>query len=395
MFSARCEGETGMSFANQGRRLANATTLLTLLAQPLLADAREPGTEQEAHPAEGAPPETAALASHDATSLPVDPLFADQDLLELRIEGPIRAVVRDRDPEPEDRPATMAWTPEEGEGGTLAIEIRARGKSRRLKEKCDFPPIRLDIPRKAADGTLFENQDKLKLVTHCTRLGSSTRTQFEWLWLEYYAYRVLNVLTEYSFRVRPLEVTYVPERGKEATHPAFLIESEERLARRLGLERNERPRIERNELVELTNLMEVFNFFLGNTDFSFLVGTAGAVCCHNAKQLTDGDGHYLPIPYDFDQTGLLDKPDAIPAANVGIRDVTDRRYRGLCREPRILEETLARFRDKRSEIDGLLAQETFTLPDRRRRKAAKFIEEFWEILDDPRKIEREFVDRCR
>ena len=42
-----------------------------------------------------------------------------------------------------------------------------------------------------------------------------------------------------------------------------------------------------------------------------------------------------------------------------------------------------------------MPQETITIPDRRRRKAAKFIEEFWEILDDPRKIEREFVDRCR
>ncbi len=56
MFSARCAGKNGMSFANQARRLANATTLLTLLAQPLLADARAPETEQEAHPAEGAPP---------------------------------------------------------------------------------------------------------------------------------------------------------------------------------------------------------------------------------------------------------------------------------------------------------------------------------------------------
>ena len=384
-----------MSFANRVRGLRRTAALITLIAQPLLANELAHGAAEHVLPEDSALPETAALASHDATSLPVDPLFADQDLLELRIEGPIRAVVRDRDPEPEDRPATMAWTQAAGEGGTLAIEIRARGKSRRLKEKCDFPPIRLDIPRKAADGTLFENQDKLKLVTHCTRLGGSTRTQFEWLWLEYYAYRVLNVLTAYSFRVRPLNVTYVPERGREATHPAFLIESEERLAQRLGLERNERPRIERDELVELTNVMEVFNFFLGNTDFSFLVGTAGEVCCHNAKQLTDGNGHYLPIPYDFDQTGLLDKPDAIPAANVGIRDVTDRRYRGLCREPRILEETLARFRDKRSEIDGLLAEETFALPDRRRRKAAKFTAEFWEILDDPRRIEREFVDRCR
>ena len=384
-----------MSFAKHARGIGSALALLTALAPPLSAEEATTDASAVAATAVDTQPETAALASHDAASLPVDPLFADQSLVQLRIEGPIRAVIRDRDPDPEDRPATMAWMTEDGDSGTLDIEIRPRGKSRRLKEKCDFPPIRLDVPRKAAEGTLFEDQDKLKLVTHCTRIGSSTRTQFEWLWLEYYAYRVLNVLTEYSFRVRPLEVTYVPERGKEATHPAFVIESEERLADRLGLERNERPRIQRDELVELTNVMEVFNFFLGNTDFSFLVGTAGEACCHNAKQLSDGEGHYLPIPYDFDQTGLLDKPDAIPAANVGIRDVTDRRYRGLCREPRVLEETLARFRDKRAEIDALLVEETFTLPDRRRRKAAKFIEEFWEVLDDPRKIEREFVDRCR
>ncbi len=341
-------------------------------------------------------PATRALTSPRLASRAPDPLFADQRFMELRLEGPIYALMRDNRPDPEELDATMSWRTPDGETGSLPIEYRARGKSRRRPEKCDFPPIRLDVPKSRADGTIFEHQDKLKLVTHCKRLGSGARDQHVWVWLEYYAYRVLNTLTDYSYRVRPLRVTYADERGREHEHPAFLIEHDERLAHRLGLEESDRAVMQRDDLVpEITGVMELFQFMLGNTDFSFIRSGDDGPCCHNAVQFTDGEGRFVPIPYDFDQIGLIDKPDALPALGLGIRDVTDRRYRGLCREPHHLEEAIALFREKRGEMERILAEEIDGLPDRRRRRAERFLGEFWKVLDDPRRVEREIVGYCR
>ena len=365
-------------------------------AAPAPAAEMETATETVAPAAEDTVPATRALSSPRLASRAPDPLFADQGMVELRIEGPIRALVRDNRPDAEELDAVMSWRTADGETGSLPIEYRARGKSRRRPDKCDFPPIRLDLPKSQTEGTLFEHQDKLKLVTHCKRIGSKARDQYSWVWLEYYAYRILNTLTDYSYRVRPLTVTYVAENGREYVHPGFIIEHDERLAHRLGLEESEREQLNRNDMVpEITAVMEVYQYMIANTDFSFVRAGDGGACCHNAVQYTDGEGRFVPIPYDFDQIGLIDKPDAMPARGLGIRSVTDRVYRGFCRDPRHLEETLALFREKRAEIERIFAEEVDGIPDRRRRKIGRYMEEFWEVLDEPRRIEREFVDRCR
>mgnify|MGYP000662252091 CR=1 FL=1 len=58
---------------------------------------------------------------------------------------------------------------------------------------------------------------------------------------EYLAYRLLNAMTDLSFRVRLLEVTWVDsdERRGRMVRSAFLIEHRNRLAARIGMEPRE------------------------------------------------------------------------------------------------------------------------------------------------------------
>lgn len=374
-------------------RVARTVAATCVLAWGGLAGAEETA---EASPDDDAAPATTTLSSPRLASRAPDVLFADQSIVELRLEGPIRALVRDNRADAEELDAVMSWRTVDGQTGSLPIEYRARGKSRRRPEKCDFPPIRLDLPKSQTEGTLFEHQDKLKLVTHCKRLGSGARDQFTWVWLEYYAYRILNALTDYSYRVRPLNVIYVAENGREYEHPGFIIEHDDRLAHRLGLTESEREELNRTDMVpEITAVMEIFQYMIANTDFSFIRSGDDGPCCHNAVQYTDGNGRFVPIPYDFDQIGLIDKPDALPALGLGIREVTDRRFRGFCRDRRHLDAALDLFRERRGEIERILAEEVPGIRDRRRRKTIRYLGEFWEVLEDQRRIQREFVDRCR
>ena len=327
-------------------------------------------------------------------SIAPDPLFADDTRIALELEGPIDALVRDRSARPVERPFELRWQTDAETTGALEIEVRPRGKSRRRRELCAFPPLRLNIARMEATGTLFESQDKLKLVTHCERLGSRAAAQHDFVWLEFLAYRFLNVLTERSFRVRAVDMTYVDERGDRFEHPAFLIESRDRLAHRLGFAASEAKTVATSEMdADHRTLMEVFQFLIGNTDFSFHADRGDERCCHNAEQFVDADGTHYPIPYDFDLAGLLNKPDARPAPGHGIDRVIDRAFIGICRSPAEFERVLDRLRERRAEIDGLLEAQPDIRP-RKKRLTAQFLERFWSTLEDEQRVRRAFVDAC-
>ena len=338
-----------------------------------------------------------ALAEDAAPASDPDALFANAELLELQFAGPIMAIASDGRPKPEEQSVTMTWTAADGTAADMEIDVRARGKSRRDADKCAFPPLRLDIPRSRAAGTLFQNQDKLKLVTHCRPLGSRATGPRDWIALEYFAYRILNHVTEHSFRVRPLQVTYVAEDERRYRHPGFLIEDKDRMAHRLGLQISDIERTEQQRLAPaLTQIMEVFQYAIGNTDFSFLVGPDGERCCHNAVLMTAGmdASELIPVPYDFDITGIVNKPGSIPAADLDIRYVTERRYRGFCRDPAHLDSAVARFVAVRADINAELAALP-GLSQRGREQAQAFLDDFYTTVTDAQLQRAALLDQCR
>ena len=114
----------------------------------------------------------------------------------------------------------------------------------------------------------WAGSDKLKLVTHC-RKGSTTYSQA--VLSEHLAYRIFNLLTDASFRVRLMRITYVDTDRKDRAYStfAFVIEHKKQLAKRLGLKINESPKSEVRFLdARHTNLSSIYQYLIGNTDFS-------------------------------------------------------------------------------------------------------------------------------
>jgi len=62
-------------------------------------------------------------------------------------------------------PSFLRYKTSSGDWDSLAVELRARGNSRRVT--CGFPPIRIKIHEKDAKNTIFEGQKALKLVVPC------------------------------------------------------------------------------------------------------------------------------------------------------------------------------------------------------------------------------------
>ena len=63
--------------------------------------------------------------------------------------------------------------------------------------------------------------------------------------------------------------------------------------------------------------MSVFQYMVGNTDWSM-------VRFHNVEVSRTPRGVYVPVPYDFDWTGLVSTRYARPNEGLGIRSVRQR-----------------------------------------------------------------------
>ncbi|MEM1229562.1 MAG: hypothetical protein AAGI15_03425 [Pseudomonadota bacterium] len=310
--------------------------------------------------------------------------------LAITLTGPWQVLARDRATEPEYRPATLALT----DGGVmLDAEVRPRGKSRRKPSNCRFPPLWLRLDKKAIPETPFAGHHRRKLVTHCgplTRSGDPSK-----VWLEMLAYRTLNQLTDHSFRVAPLSITYVDSDrpARRHLHAGFLIEHKKELARRLSLTAAKGPRVDRANLDAAHGaLVSLFAYMIGNPDFSLARGPAGDDCCHNAVPLVNAQNRVFSVPYDFDNTGLVNPRYAAPPANLNLRNVRQRSYRGYCRFNDALPAVSARLLNAQPAIRSLFSQQP-ELSVAERKRALRYLDAFFAELARPDAAAR-LQERC-
>ena len=216
--------------------------------------------------------------------------------------------------------------------------------------------------------------------------------------LEYIIYRALNLLTPQSFRVRAVDIEYIDSEGKRRprAEPAFFIEDEARMAERLGLERVSLKRVDTKNIDQrYLGLITLFQFMIGNTDWSLVSGLRGEDCCHNGKLLgpSQRTSGLFTVPYDFDQAGLIDVDYASPYPALGITDVKQRLYRGFCSTSAHFDAILDQFESQRGAILELL--DGGQLSASAKRKALRYLEGFFDMIVDPKQVERRITRKCR
>lgn len=312
-------------------------------------------------------------------------LFSADTLIEIELSGPISSMVDDDPGAPRRFQLTTAAT-------THPVKVEAIGKSRR--RVCSFPPLAIrfeDVAKAGAAGNEFSGQRFLRLVTHCRPSREARANVME----EYLAYRILNLLTDYSYRVRLLRVTYTDtERsGEQDTEYAFAVESEHDLAHRLGgelLAIDGVPKARLNE--EHAAIVYIFQYLIGNTDWSLVTATGDDHCCHNGQLVERGDEIFL-IPYDFDLSGLVNPRYAKPYPGLGIREVTTRLYRGYCGPPEALRAALAHVIEQRDAVLDLYKNAP-VLSGRDRERGFKYIRSFFRKAEHPDKMLQMFARKC-
>lgn len=290
----------------------------------------------------------APLAAASAAPAPPTPLFASDEPIHIVIKGPISAIERTMRTSKERRDGTITLATAAAE--TLPVRLSPRGITRLKPDVCQFPPLRVEFVVPPPKGSLFEGQKQLKLVTHCRQSQAFEKH----LLLEYAVYRLYNVLSPLSHRVRLATVDYVNDDGKPlVSRIGFFIDHNRELAARNGMQevrvRGPIPttRLSAREAARAALL----NYMIGNLDWSLRNGPANDDCCHNADLIApSATGGIVPVSYDFDFSGLVGAPYAVPPDIVPVRSVRQRYYRGYCLHNDALLAEAAAFRSKRTEL---------------------------------------------
>ena len=328
---------------------------------------------------------SAAWAAPGAT-----PLFASSEVLQLTIKGPVSAIARNRSQSPEQATLTVAGTSE-----PLPVTLTARGLTRRQADICQFPPLWVRFPSPPPPQSVFAGQKSLKLVTHCR----SSESFQQHVLLEYATYRMFNALSPASMRVRLAKIDYVNPDGRAlASRYGFFIEDLDDVAARNGMQEAKLP--DRIPGAALSHrhaaIYALFQYMIANHDWSMRAGPAGDECCHNSEMISPARGvsaGAIPIPYDFDFSGLVNAPYATPPTQLRISSVRQRKYRGYCMHNNAVVAAAVQFRAAKPAMLQAIAS-TPGLDQRTVRNASTFLEGFFADIATPETLQSKLLRNC-
>jgi hypothetical protein len=208
---------------------------------------------------------------------------------------------------------------------------------------------------------------------------------------EYIVYKLYNFITPKSFKAKLVKVIYQDTLKNKSSDPYYgiLLEGEEQMAMRNLSHSLEKIGLRPEETQKRDFLkMAVFEYMIGNTDWSVEFQ-------QNIKLITV-DSTSLPtaIPYDFDHAGIVRAPYAKPAEELQMSSTLERRYRGYCiPEMNQFTEVFETFNQLKDDFYTLYKGNPL-LSSNYQNQTLKFLDQFYETINDPKKAREAFSYPC-
>ncbi len=167
--------------------------------------------------------------TNSATAGMVDSLFRSDEIIRMELRSDFSAIQEERTENPEYHDGELIYYTPGAEPVRLSVKVMARGNFRLNPANCNFPPLFVDFKKNEVTGTVFENQNRLKLVTPC---------QLEEDLIDEYAiYKLYNQVTDLSLKVRLVKILYFDTGIKKKLFEkhSFFIEDKDHAAERNNL----------------------------------------------------------------------------------------------------------------------------------------------------------------
>jgi hypothetical protein len=329
---------------------------------------------------------------------PRQPLFESHDVLSLAMSVDFDNLCRPSvTPDCGYEPTVLSFNDAAGAERSLPVEIRRREGWRAQFTNCQVPTLFMRFPGET-EGTPFAGQTELALTSHCGKGipagatgGRALPDHFEsYVINEYLGYRLYNLVTDFSLRVRLVRILYTdpdnPRRG--FTRDAFFAEHFDSLAHRFDAQLQSDRGFDPASLdLAIADQLALFQFMIGNTDWSIERQ-------ENIILLRLPDGRQVPVLFDLDQSGLVNAHYARPSPGLPIRTVKERYFQGYCHPGTDWNGLFGKFRALRDDIVSMLVQ-TPGYGRGERRMASGYLDSFFAILDSERRRQQVIVSACQ
>lgn len=326
---------------------------------------------------------TSFIASSQTKAVDSIKFFADDGIIDISFSTDIRELQASKGDEVY-QPATVTFQFPDSTTINETVRVAARGHFRR--DNCVIPPLLLNFKNNTSP--LLSPLGKLKLVIGC---GSATADE-QLILKELLCYKIYNLLTPKSFRVRLVRVTYKDSRNKikPFTQYAFFIEDDNDMAERNGCEKRDKAQfLTESTDRETMTMVAVFQYMISNGDWSVPNN-------HNIKLIFQKKEQTVPyaVPYDFDHSGFVNAGYALPHELLGTETVTERVYRGFPRTMEELQATFEIFRKNKEAITSLIMNFSL-LGSKARKEAVGYLTEFYSTINNRKEVQSVFIDNAR
>lgn len=266
------------------------------------------------------------------------------------------------------------------------IKIKARGEVRRTI--CDFPPLFLNFKMKDSLPGEFIGINKLKVVPYC-KIGYE-----DYVLREYLIYKLYNILTDNSLKVRLFRIKFVntAKPTKPLEQFGFAIEPLKLFEKRTNsLELEKAKLARRNIKPEMFDRCAIFNYMIGNTDWS--IGNLHNVVLFQ-QPFSERADLAMIVPYDFDYAGLVNADYAVPFETLPIKTVRERLYLGTCRSREEFRNALREFSEKKEEFYRTVNDFPY-LSARSKKDIIKYLDGFYNLFDKRETIIATLLLECK
>lgn len=267
-------------------------------------------------------------------------------------------------------PAKLSFQNRAGTDQTFFIKIEQRGKFRR--RVCDFPPLRLKFKKDDLRAVGLQPEfNKLKLVTHC--LDDKTLSRDNIL-KEFLAYRLYNEITDQSFRAKLIELVYIDTGagGAKTKRWGILLEATDEVGARVqGTECEDCRGLSFARIDPAMGLrVQLYQYFVGNSDWSLNM-------LRNVKVYQrEGGQSPIIVPYDFDFSGLVNAPYAVPNPDFSLTSLQERVFLGKVADVEELKLQYEVLVAKRDELEALVKSQK-GLSAASRKEVLAFLDRFY------------------
>lgn len=306
-------------------------------------------------------------------------LFQDDDLLEVTLKLDLAAYVR-KNLKGDSKDAILTFHLSDTDSLETEVTLNNRGKFR--LETCSFPPMQINFRKQINAYPDSDKIKKIKTVVHC-RPGN---LYDEYVLREYLVYRMFNIVTDTSYRVRLLRINYIDKLDKRRpiTQFAFFIEPNSILAERTNSIVLETPNITQKNIVpEYMDKVSLFMYMVSNWDWT-VPGQHNVTVLKTMNISNAGQG--LAVPYDFDLTGIVNSNYAVTPPEYDLSSVRDRIFLGICRNQEVFEMELNQFLAKKPQFYTLVDNFPY-LDQRAKNDITGFLDQFFDQIERPRSLE--------